>query len=125
MDRLLSQICFCCVLVIQLGIYMKNCVEWVLAEQGVFCLSGATVPLYDTLGPDSVEVSAPLVLHLGRFQSSYLICFTRLLPHFALLLGNDSLFSIKQVQKVSSPPEQSLKDYVKLKDQEVAAALNM
>lgn len=38
---------------ILLGIYMKNCMEWVLAEHGVYCLGGATVPLYDTLGPDT------------------------------------------------------------------------
>lgn len=34
---------------------MKNCMEWVLAEHGVYCLGGATVPLYDTLGPDTVH----------------------------------------------------------------------
>ena len=33
---------------------MKNCMEWVIAEQAIFCISGATVPFYDTLGPDSV-----------------------------------------------------------------------
>lgn len=38
-----------------LAIYMKNCMEWVLAEQGIFCLGGATVPLYDTLGPDTTK----------------------------------------------------------------------
>lgn len=34
---------------------MKNCMEWVIAEQAIFCASGATVPFYDTLGPESVE----------------------------------------------------------------------
>lgn len=34
---------------------MKNCMEWVIAEQAIFCVSGATVPFYDTLGPESVE----------------------------------------------------------------------
>lgn len=37
-----------------LGLYMKNCMEWVIAEQAIFCVSGATVPFYDTLGPESV-----------------------------------------------------------------------
>lgn len=37
------------------GLYMKNCPEWVLAEHAVYCLGGATVPFYDTLGPDTVR----------------------------------------------------------------------
>ncbi len=37
-----------------LGLYMKNCPEWVIADQAAFALHAATVPLYDTLGPDSV-----------------------------------------------------------------------
>ena len=38
-----------------LGIYMKNSTEWILAEQAIYCLGGATVPFYDTLGPDTVR----------------------------------------------------------------------
>ena len=38
-----------------LGIYMKNCPEWLLSEHAIYCLGGATVPLYDTLGPDVVR----------------------------------------------------------------------
>jgi len=38
-----------------LGIYMKNCMEWILAEHGVYTIGGATVPLYDTLGPETVQ----------------------------------------------------------------------
>lgn len=37
-----------------LGLYMKNCPEWVIADQAAFTISAASVPLYDTLGPDSV-----------------------------------------------------------------------
>lgn len=37
-----------------LGLYMKNCMEWFIAEHAIFCVSGATVPFYDTLGPESV-----------------------------------------------------------------------
>ncbi|CAG7835931.1 unnamed protein product [Allacma fusca] len=33
------------------GIYSKNRVEWVLAEQGIYSFSMVSVPLYDTLGP--------------------------------------------------------------------------
>ncbi|CAM9678327.1 unnamed protein product [Chrysoparadoxa australica] len=38
-----------------LGIYAKNCPEWVIAEQAAFAHSAVTVPLYDTLGPDTIE----------------------------------------------------------------------
>ena len=38
-----------------MAIFMKNCPEWVVAEQACFAAGGATVPLYDTLGPDVVE----------------------------------------------------------------------
>jgi len=38
-----------------LGLYLKNCVEWVLAEHAVYTIGAATVPLYDTLGPDTVK----------------------------------------------------------------------
>mmetsp|Transcript_16392 Transcript_16392/g.30871 ORF Transcript_16392/g.30871 Transcript_16392/m.30871 type:complete len:680 (-) Transcript_16392:164-2203(-) len=37
-----------------LGLYSKNRLEWVVAEQGCFTQSVVTVPMYDTLGPDSV-----------------------------------------------------------------------
>ena len=35
------------------GIYSKNCPEWVIAEQGVYSYSMVLVPLYDSLGPDA------------------------------------------------------------------------
>eukprot|EP00092_Neocalanus_flemingeri_P012319 GFUD01013279.1.p1 GENE.GFUD01013279.1~~GFUD01013279.1.p1 ORF type:complete len:666 (+),score=116.54 GFUD01013279.1:120-2117(+) len=35
------------------GIYSRNCPEWVVAEQGMYCYSMVTVPLYDSLGPDA------------------------------------------------------------------------
>ncbi|CAK9075045.1 Long chain acyl-CoA synthetase 6 [Durusdinium trenchii] len=37
-----------------LGIYAKNRPEWVIAEQGCFTQSIVTVPMYDTLGAESV-----------------------------------------------------------------------
>eukprot|EP00668_Euglena_longa_P046571 GGOE01062256.1.p1 GENE.GGOE01062256.1~~GGOE01062256.1.p1 ORF type:complete len:741 (-),score=266.28 GGOE01062256.1:578-2605(-) len=39
-----------------LALYMKNRPEWTIAEQGCFRQGGATVPMYDTLGPDTVEM---------------------------------------------------------------------
>jgi len=38
-----------------LGIFVKNCMEWILAEHAIFTLGGATVPFYDTLGPDTAS----------------------------------------------------------------------
>jgi len=37
-----------------LGLYSKNRLEWVVAEQGCFTQSVVTVPMYDTLGAESV-----------------------------------------------------------------------
>ena len=38
-----------------MGLYMKNCSDWIIAQQACFALNIVTVPLYDTLGPSSVE----------------------------------------------------------------------
>jgi long-chain acyl-CoA synthetase len=38
-----------------LGVYMKNCVEWILAEHAVYTIGGCTAPFYDTLGPETVQ----------------------------------------------------------------------
>jgi len=35
------------------GIYSRNCPEWVIAEQGLYCYSMVNVPLYDSLGPEA------------------------------------------------------------------------
>mmetsp|Transcript_33009 Transcript_33009/g.43448 ORF Transcript_33009/g.43448 Transcript_33009/m.43448 type:complete len:776 (-) Transcript_33009:356-2683(-) len=37
------------------ALYCKNCPEWVIAEQGLYMYNGTTVPLYDTLGEESVS----------------------------------------------------------------------
>ena len=51
-----------------LGIYMKNCMEWTLSEHAVYCVGGATVPCYDTLGPESVSFV------LQQTQLSAVVC---------------------------------------------------
>ena len=40
---------------IVLGLFLKNCMEWVMAEYAAFSIGAATAPLYDTLGPDTVR----------------------------------------------------------------------
>jgi len=37
-----------------LAIYMKNRPEWIICEQACYAFGGVTVPLYDTLGPDTL-----------------------------------------------------------------------
>lgn len=38
-----------------LGLYMKNCMEWTIAEHAIYALGGATCPFYDTLGHETVS----------------------------------------------------------------------
>ncbi|KAF1334298.1 Long-chain-fatty-acid-coa ligase, partial [Globisporangium splendens] len=38
-----------------IAIYMKNCMEWVIAEQAAYMCDAIAVALYDSLGPDSTE----------------------------------------------------------------------
>jgi len=38
-----------------IGIYSQNCVEWKVTEQACNSFSMVLVPLYDTLGPESIE----------------------------------------------------------------------
>ncbi|KAG5193026.1 long chain acyl-CoA synthetase [Tribonema minus] len=38
-----------------LGLYSRNRPEWVIGEQAAFAHGGVTVPMYDTLGPETVE----------------------------------------------------------------------
>jgi hypothetical protein len=37
------------------GLYMKNCKEWIVAENACYSRSAATVPMYDTLGADVLQ----------------------------------------------------------------------
>lgn len=38
-----------------LGLYMKNCPAWIVAENACYYLNAVVVPLYDTLGADTIE----------------------------------------------------------------------
>lgn len=57
-----------------LGLYMKNCMEWVVAEHAIYTIGGATVPLYDTLGPDTVQFV------LNQTGVSSVVCSRKELP---------------------------------------------
>jgi long-chain acyl-CoA synthetase len=38
-----------------IGLYAKNCMEWVITEHAAYSIGGVTAPFYDTLGPDTVQ----------------------------------------------------------------------
>lgn len=38
-----------------IAMYMKNCMEFIIAEQGIYCLGGSTAALYDTFGPAAAQ----------------------------------------------------------------------
>lgn len=38
-----------------IALYLKNCMEWTITEHATFSIGGITVPMYDTLGPDTVR----------------------------------------------------------------------
>jgi len=82
-----------------LGLYMKNCMEWFIAEQAIFCVSGATVPFYDTLGPESVQFILNQTLNktvvstraeLGRLCT---VKKSGLCPHFKVVVLVDGVTS--------------------------------
>mmetsp|Transcript_10719 Transcript_10719/g.29535 ORF Transcript_10719/g.29535 Transcript_10719/m.29535 type:complete len:686 (+) Transcript_10719:30-2087(+) len=58
-----------------LGLYMKNCMEWVMAEHAAFSVGGVTVPLYDTLGPNTVHFV------LEQTETQTVVCTRSELPN--------------------------------------------
>ncbi|KAG1669102.1 Long-chain-fatty-acid--CoA ligase 5 [Nymphon striatum] len=79
------------------GVYAKNCMEWVICEYGCFRHSMVIVPLYDTLGP---EVCTYCICHT---ELSTVLCEVE--EKVKLLLKNvsktPSLRNIIHVQPVS------------------------
>jgi len=37
------------------GLYLANCPEWTIVEHACYAIGAATVPMYDTLGPETVQ----------------------------------------------------------------------
>ena len=53
------------------GVYARNCPEWVITEQGVYTHSMVLVPLYDSLGPDARSyVISQCEMRLGVITTS-------------------------------------------------------
>lgn len=73
-----------------LGLYLPNCMEWVISEHAIYSIGGATVPFYDTLGPDTVEFI------LQHTRVSTLVCSRNQLAHVCKAAsanrGNDATF---------------------------------
>jgi long-chain acyl-CoA synthetase len=57
-----------------LGIYMKNCSSWILSEYACYSINAATVPLYDTLGEETVSYV------INHTQMSACLCSSLELP---------------------------------------------
>ena len=57
-----------------LGLFLKNCIEWVLAEYAVYSIGGTLVPLYDSLNPDM------LCLTLQQTRVKTVVCTCAELP---------------------------------------------
>eukprot|EP00798_Chlamydomonas_sp_ICE-L_P032544 gene32544-17261_t len=57
-----------------MGIYSTNCREWVLVDGAMSAYSVVSVPLYDTLGPDSVEYIS------NHAELSAVACSAAMLP---------------------------------------------
>ncbi|VDM24223.1 unnamed protein product [Toxocara canis] len=53
-----------------IGIYAKNRVEWLIAEQGTYNNSSVLVPLYETLGPDACTFI------INQSEMSVVVCDT-------------------------------------------------
>ncbi|KAF4690128.1 hypothetical protein FOZ60_000584 [Perkinsus olseni] len=64
-----------------IGIYMKNRSEWVIAEQGAFTRRTTTVPLYDTLGEDTVHYI------LNQTELSTVVCSALQVPNLVKVKG--------------------------------------
>ncbi len=83
-----------------LGLYMKNCSAWCLAEYACYRMGAATVPLYDTLGQDTIEFV------LNQTQVSACVCSSaelaklcevaKVCPYLKYVLLNASTASSEQ-----------------------------
>ena len=66
-----------------LGLCMKNCMEWILAEQATYTVGGVTVPLYDTLDP------ATAAFILQQTQTKTVVCSRAELPKLCQAKSSD------------------------------------
>eukprot|EP00607_Mallomonas_marina_P008834 CAMPEP_0182424890 /NCGR_PEP_ID=MMETSP1167-20130531/11157_1 /TAXON_ID=2988 /ORGANISM="Mallomonas Sp, Strain CCMP3275" /LENGTH=639 /DNA_ID=CAMNT_0024605045 /DNA_START=297 /DNA_END=2216 /DNA_ORIENTATION=- len=72
-----------------LGLYMKNCRSWIVAEQSAFTLGAATVPLYDSFRQENIEFI------LSQTETKTVICSMSELNK--LLLAAQSVKSLNTV----------------------------
>ncbi|GBF98979.1 hypothetical protein Rsub_11565 [Raphidocelis subcapitata] len=64
----------------RVGIYSVNCAEWVLLDAAAHAYSMVSVPLYDTLGPDAVEII------INHAELAVVGCSAAVLPTLAACL---------------------------------------
>ncbi|XP_035211177.1 long-chain-fatty-acid--CoA ligase 5-like [Stegodyphus dumicola] len=73
-----------------IGIYARNCLEWVVTEYGCYNQSVVTVPLYDTLGPNACAFI------IKQAEISIVICDTEAKAR-SLLEKRDNYPCLKQL----------------------------
>ncbi|KAI9340406.1 hypothetical protein DFJ73DRAFT_662061 [Zopfochytrium polystomum] len=77
-----------------IGLFSINRAEWIIAEQGCFMFSHVTVPLYDTLGAESIEficnqTKLPLIF-ATKDKAATIVTLKSKLPHLKALVVMDS-----------------------------------
>lgn len=77
-----------------MAVYSKNCPEFVVAEQACFAAGGATVPLYDTLGPETVsfvlaQTGAAVVVCHGDKEVEACLSVAKHCPQLKLIVAID------------------------------------
>jgi long-chain acyl-CoA synthetase len=65
-----------------IAIYMKNSIDWVVAEHAAYAFSAVVVALYDTLGPDSTQ----FILHQTEMPT--IVCTATELPKLTQICAN-------------------------------------
>lgn len=76
------------------GVYSKNCPDWVIGEQACFMYNFVTVPLYDTLGTEALK-------HILS-QTKMTVCF----------VGKEKLANLVNVLKEISPMDTYLQTLI-------------
>ncbi|GAB4820224.1 hypothetical protein N2152v2_007270 [Parachlorella kessleri] len=82
------------------GLYSVNCPEWVLVDAACHAYSIASVPLYDTLGPDTVEYIA------NHAELAAVACAAEVLPKLLEVLARCP--TVKLVMVYGTRPHQRL-----------------
>ncbi len=100
----------------RIAVLSENRAGWVIADMGILCTGGVTVPIYPTNTPEQIEYminhsGARIVFVSGKFQYTKLLKVREALPKLELVvsferfLGNPSLpvTTFYQLSEIDSP----------------------